>query len=122
MFLTTKKFPNFRQTESRDCGPTCLRIVAKYYKQNVDINFIREVCETTREGTSIAGLCAGAERIGFRAIAASTNIETLEEENIFPCIVHWNGMHYVVVYKITRKSVYISDPGYGLMKLDKENE
>ena len=118
--LGLRKFPTYKQTESKDCGPTCIKIIAKYYNLVVDINYLRKVCETTREGSSVAGLCDGAEQIGFRPIAATTTIETLEVENLFPCIVHWDSFHFVVVYKISRKWVYVSDPAYGLIKYTKE--
>jgi len=114
------KFPNIRQSESKDCGPTCLKIIAKYHGRSVLIEQLRIWCSTSMEGTSLGGLCAGAERIGFRPVAVRTDLEVLESENIFPCIAHWKNNHFVVIYKVTKKHVFISDPAQGLKKLLKD--
>lgn len=113
------KFPFYKQPDSKDCGPTCLRIIAKYYGKVIPLQAIRQLSETTREGSSLFGLSDAAEKIGFKTLGIKIDFETLAEEVPLPCIVHWNKQHFVVVYKITKDVIYISDPAYGLITYNK---
>jgi ATP-binding cassette subfamily B protein len=113
-------FPFYKQPDSKDCGPTCLRIIAKHYGKIITLQQIRELSETTREGSSLLGLSDAAESLGFKTLGVKINFETLAKEVSFPCIVHWNSQHFVVVYKIKKNRVYISDPSYGLIDYSQE--
>jgi ATP-binding cassette, subfamily B, bacterial len=62
------------------------------------------------QGISMLGMSQAAERIGFRTSGVKIDFETLKKDAPLPCIVHWNQNHFVVVYKITRKKVYVADP------------
>lgn len=116
-----KKFPFYKQPDFKDCGPTCLRIISKYYGKNIPLQQIRSLSETTREGSSLLGLSEAAENLGFRSLGVQIDFETLYEEVPFPCVVHWNKKHFVVIYKIDKAGkVYISDPSYGLITYSKE--
>ncbi len=111
-----KKFPFYKQPDTKDCGPTCLRIVSKHYGKSISLQQIRNLSETTREGSSLLGLSDAAENLGFRSMGVQIDFNTLAEEVPFPCIAHWNKNHFVVVYKIDKNNkVYISDPSYGLI-------
>ncbi|RMZ60497.1 peptidase domain-containing ABC transporter [Chryseobacterium nematophagum] len=119
--LKLKSFPFYRQPDSKDCGPTCLRIISKYYGKNISLQEIRNLSETTREGSSLLGLSDAAEDLGFRSLGVQIDFDTLAKEVPFPCIVHWNKNHFVVVYKIDKNNkIYISDPSYGLITYSKE--
>ena len=107
-------FPNYKQAESKDCGPTCVRIIAKHYGKTIDTQQLRVLSETTREGSSLLGLSEGVEKIGFRSLGVKLSFDQLREATL-PCIAHWNKGHYVVIYKIKKDTVYISDPAYGLI-------
>ena len=116
-----KLFPNYIQPDFKDCGPTCLRIIAKFYGKTIPLQQIRNLSETTREGSSLLGLSEAAENLGFRSLGVQIDFKTLCEEVPFPCVVHWNKQHFVVVYKIDKTGkVYISDPSYGLITYTKE--
>ncbi len=112
-------FPNYRQSENKDCGPTCLKIIFKYYGKSVPIGKLRSVSETTRIGSSLLNVSKAAELFGFRTFGAKVDIETLEESPL-PCILHWGENHYVVLYKIKRGKFYISDPAFGLVKYSRD--
>ncbi len=119
--IKIKSFPFYKQPDAKDCGPTCLRIVSKYYGKNISLQKIRDFSETTREGSSLLGLSDAAESLGFRSIGVLIDFDTLRNEVALPCIVHWNKVHFVVVYKIDKNDiVYISDPSYGLITYSKE--
>lgn len=109
-----KKFPFYNQPDAKDCGPTCLRIVAKYYGKLISLQEIRELSETTRVGSNLLKLSDAAETIGFKSIGVKLNYNQLEEAPM-PLIVHWNKKHFVVVYRIKKDTVYVSDPSYGLI-------
>ncbi|WP_025742650.1 peptidase domain-containing ABC transporter [Aquimarina pacifica] len=115
-----KTFPFYKQPGAKDCGPTCLRIISKHHGKVIPLETIRGLSQTSRTGSSLLGLSEGAENLGFKTIGVKTDYETFKEEVPFPCIVHWRKYHFVVVYKITNNTVYISDPSYGLIEYTKE--
>ncbi len=98
-----------------DCGPTCLRIVCKYYGKTFTLEHLRALCNTTRAGSSLLGVSEAAEKLGFRTIGAKLRFEDLKEEAPFPCMAYWNQRHFVVIYKIRKDKIYVSDPAHGLL-------
>ncbi len=110
-----KKFPTYIQADAKDCGPTCLKIVSKYYGRTINIQQLRDYSETTREGSNLLFLSDAAERIGFRTLGVKLDLESLKEAPL-PCILHWNKEHYVVLYDIKKGQYRISDPGFGLIE------
>ncbi|AZA81671.1 ABC transporter ATP-binding protein [Chryseobacterium lactis] len=114
-----KKFPFYRQPDAKDCGPTCLRIISKYYGKLVSLQHIRTLSETTRIGSSLLNLSNAAEKIGFKTNGVKINFDLLSRAIPLPCVVHWDKKHFVVVYEIKKKSkdylIYISDPAHGLV-------
>ena len=63
-----KSFPNYKQADTKDCGPTCLKIVSKYYDKIISIQQLRDLSETIRIGSSVLGLSSAAEQLGFRTL------------------------------------------------------
>lgn len=108
------KFPFYKQADYKDCGPTCLKIIAKYYKRTLSIQTLRNISETTRQGSSLLGLSDAAEKIGFRSLGIKVDLEGLREAPL-PCILHWNNDHFVVLYKIKKDTFFVSDPAHGLI-------
>lgn len=118
--MKLKKFPFYKQPDAKDCGPTCLRIIAKHYNKSIPLPQIRTLSETTRDGSGLLGLSNAAEALGFRTLGVKINFNTLVADAPLPCIVHWNKNHYVVVYRIDKAGkVYVSDPAYGLITYTK---
>ena len=115
-----KKFTSYKQADFKDCGPTCLKIIAKHYGKTINIQELRDASETTREGSNLLFLSDAAEKIGFRTLGVKLSAERLEEAPL-PCILHWNKNHYVVLYKIKKGTYYISDPAFGLIEYNKED-
>lgn len=109
-------FPFFKQHDAMDCGPTCLRMVAKHYGKNYSLQSLREKSSISREGVSLLGISDAAESIGMRTMGVSINIEQLKKEAPLPIIAHWKQDHFVVVYKIRKDKVYVADPAHGLIK------
>lgn len=113
------KFPHHKQTEAKDCGPTCIKIIAKHFGKIINTQQLRTLSETTREGSSLLGLSEAVEKMGFRSLGVKLTFTKLLEAPL-PCIVHWNKNHYVVVYRIKKGVVYISDPAHGLITYTKD--
>ncbi len=118
------KFPHYKQLDSMDCGPTCLRMIARYYGKTYSLQYLRTRSYITRAGVSMLGISEAAENIGFRTKGYRLTWEELRDEVPFPCIVHWKQRHFVVVYDIKKKrkgeAVYVADPAIGLLKYSKE--
>ncbi len=110
-----KTFPYYKQLDTMDCGPTCLRMIAKYYGKSFSLDGIRKKAGINREGVSLLGIGEAAEKIGFKTLSIKTTLEKLESEDVTPFIAHWSQNHFVVVYKFKRNKIYIADPGRGLL-------
>lgn len=106
-------FPFYKQFDSSDCGPTCLKMIAKYHGKIFSIESLREKCFTTRQGTSIYDLSEAAENIGFRTLSAKIPFDKLIDHVPLPVILHIKKNHYVVLYKSTNKKIFIADPAIG---------
>ncbi|GHV56197.1 ABC transporter ATP-binding protein [Bacteroidia bacterium] len=98
-----KTFPHYKQPDAMDCGPTCLRMIAKHYGRSYTLQTLRERSFITREGVSMLGISDAAESIGFHTTGVKINFEQLANDVNFPCILHWNQSHFVVCYEIRRK-------------------
>ena len=109
-------FPFYKQLDAMDCGPSCLRMIAKYCGKTYTLQALREKCSITREGVSLLGISDAAESIGFHTVGVRIDFKKLAEEVPFPCIVHWKQKHFVVVYKIKDNDIFVSDPAHGLIK------
>ena len=81
------KFPVCRQLDEMDCGPSCLRIISKFYGKEYSLDHLRDACNTGRMGSSLLQISEAAERLGFRTIGAKIEFKDLEEENLFP--LYW---------------------------------
>jgi len=127
------KFPHYIQPDAMDCGPTCLRIVAKHFGRHYNLETLRELTWKTREGVSLLTISDAAEKIGFRTQGVRLTLENLEDIPL-PVILHWNQYHFVVLYKVKKyrksplslrrgdggEAFYISDPAHGLVTYTKE--
>lgn len=96
-----------------DCGPTCLRMVSKFYGRDYSIQHLRSLSYLTRQGVSLLGISDAAEKIGFKTLAVKADVKKLKEDAPLPCILHWCQNHFVVLYGIKGDKFYIADPGEG---------
>ena len=124
MHITT--FPHYHQQESADCGPACLRMIAKYYGRQYSLEMLRSHSFISREGVSMLGISDAAEYLGMHTLGVKVSFEQLANEAILPCILHWNQNHFVVCYGIRRKrfsddyKIYIADPASQKLCYNKE--
>ena len=114
-----------QQRDAMDCGPSCLAMVAKQEGRQIDRDRLRKICSLGKGGVSLLGISKAAESIGFKTVGGRLSFDTLAHEVPLPCIVHWNQNHFVVVYKIRKHkkgkyTVYVADPGKGLVTYTKD--
>lgn len=110
-----KRFPHYRQHNVSDCGPTSLRMIAKFYGLNYSAEMLRRHCYISRRGVNMQGINEGAQYIGFDTVGVKITFGQLVEEGVFPCILYWNQNHFVVCYGIEKGKndkykIHISDP------------
>jgi ATP-binding cassette subfamily B protein len=108
-----RSFPLFRQLDTMDCGPTCLRMIAQYHGRAFTASFLREKACIDRQGVSMLGIAYAAEAIGLRTLAARVPLEALLQQAPLPCVLHWDQNHFVVLYRHKKGRVWIADPARG---------
>lgn len=121
--MNTFKF--ITQPDSMECGATCLRMIAKFYGREYSAETMQRICLVTREGVSMLSLSDAAEYLGFRTVCGRMTLEKVVEQRPFPCILHWNQEHFVVLYDVkTRRDgeriFYIADPAKNLLRIDED--
>lgn len=108
-----------------DCGPSCLAMVSMHYGRKADCNLLRQKCALGKDGVSLLGISKAAEFMGLKTIGGRLSFDVLAKKAPLPCIVHWNQNHFIVVYKVKKNrkgffTVYVADPGKGLMTYTEE--
>ena len=101
-------FTHYQQHQAMDCGPTCLRMVAKHYGRGLSIQKLREATQIGKEGVSLLGISEAAESIGFKTLAVKVTLAKLIEDAPLPCIVHWKQNHFVVVAPNPQRGLFKS--------------
>lgn len=103
------------------CGIACLQMVCKYYGKEYTNDSLSKVCFATTEGVSLHGIRSAAQILGLKTMAFKGEVKELHG-NCFPCILHWNQNHFVVLYKVSRngKKFYVADPAKGLVNYSLE--
>jgi ATP-binding cassette subfamily B protein len=101
-----KSFPLYLQLDAMDCGPTCLRMIARHYGRSYTLQNLRERSFITREGVSMLGISDAAESIGMHTQGVRITLEQLMEDVPLPCILHWNQNHFVVLYHLSPRPLH----------------
>lgn len=112
-----KIFPLFHQLDVMDCGPTCLKMIAHHFGRKINLSTLRNLCDKGQQGVTLLGINRAAESLGFKTFPAKLSTELFVKKANLPCLVHWKGDHYVVVYKIKKNKIFIADPGAGKLTL-----
>ena len=110
-----KKFPFYKQLNQMDCGPTCLRMIAKYYGKHYSSETIRQKSGFGKLGVSLLGISEIAEKIGFRTRGVRITIDKLKAAP-YPAILHWDQSHFVVLINIGKRTVKVADPDRGIIE------
>jgi ATP-binding cassette subfamily B protein len=114
-----RTFPVVRQIDAMDCGAASLAMVCRHFGRKVSLPFVRDSVGTGVDGTSLAGIRRGGERLGLAVRAVKATRERLDELPL-PAIVHWRGNHWVVLYAVGAREVRVADPARGLRRLPRD--
>jgi ATP-binding cassette subfamily B protein len=118
-------FPFYKQPDAMECGATCLRMIARYYGRAYSAETMQRLCLTTHEGVSMLSINDAAETLGFRTVCGRITLEKLVSQRPFPCILHWEQEHFVVLYDVRTKRngkriYHVADPGKNLLTIDED--
>lgn len=119
MFRTVD-FPVYRQLDQMDCGPSCLKMLTEFFGKKYDLEYLRQISFLQRDGASIGALSHALQLLGIESVGIKANLQELISEVPLPAIAHWEGNHFVVIYRTNRKFIFISDPAYGKVKYKHE--
>jgi ATP-binding cassette, subfamily B, bacterial HlyB/CyaB len=113
------KFPVVKQRDDNDCGAACLTAITNFYGKDFTLGQISELSNLSSAGVTPDTILAGAERLGYNASSYAITFEDLKKVKL-PGIIGWEGYHYSVIYRVTDKLVYLSDPISGIRKIKRE--
>ncbi len=112
-----QRYPFIQQQSTADCGATCLAMIGQYWGKRFSLNSLRNLAGVGRAGASLKGLATAAESLGFRASPVRASLSRLADQTN-PWIAHWQGDHYVVVYRVNGDRIRIADPAVGRRSLN----
>jgi ATP-binding cassette subfamily B protein len=111
-----RRFPVVRQFDSADCAVAALASVARFHGRAVSATYLRDVAATSAEGTSLRGICAAGRAIGLEMTPLKVSQQHLGSLAL-PAIAHWEGRHWVVLYRLDGDRAVIGDPASGLRQV-----
>lgn len=114
------KVPVIMQMEALECGAACLAMIMAYYKKWVPLEQVRVDCGVSRDGSNAKNILVAARNYGFRAAGYRYEPETLANSGKFPCIIHWNFNHFVVLNGFKRGKAVLNDPARGTYTVSME--
>ena len=111
------KVPVIMQLEALECGAASLAMIMAYYGKWVPLEQVRLDCGVSRDGSKAKNIYLAAENYGFEVKAYRAGPESVKENGKFPCIIHWNMNHFVVLNGFRGNHVYINDPARGTVRI-----
>ena len=114
------RVPVIMQMEALECGAASLAMVMAYYDKWVPLEQVRLDCGVSRDGSNARNVLVAARGYGFEAQGFRCEVEALQSDMTFPCIIHWNFNHFVVLDGFKGNYAYINDPARGEVKIPME--
>lgn len=114
------KVPVIMQLEALECGAACLTMILAYYGKWLPLEQIRADCGVSRDGSNALNVMKAARHYGLEAKGYRYEPETLRESGVFPCIIHWNFNHFVVLDGFKNNKAYLNDPARGTYSVSME--
>lgn len=107
------KVPVVMQMEALECGAASLAMICAYYNKWIPLEQIRVDCGVSRDGANAKNLLVASRSYGFTAKGYRYEPDDLKKNGKFPCIIHWNFNHFVVLDGFKGKKAVINDPAKG---------
>lgn len=114
------KVPVVMQMEALECGAASLTMILAYYDKWIPLEQVRADCGVSRDGSNARNVLKAARSYGLSAKGYRYEPETLKKEGKFPCIVHWNFNHFVVLDGFKGNKAYLNDPAKGSYSVSME--
>ena len=114
------KVPVVMQMEALECGAACLAMVMAYYRKWVPLEQVRVDCGVSRDGSKAKNIILAARNYGFEADGYRMELNAIRKEAAYPCIIHWNFNHFVVLCGFRGDKAVINDPARGTVKVPME--
>ncbi len=113
---SSNRFPHIKQIDEMDCGAASLAMICRHFGRKVSVSRIRQKVRTSNDGTSLRGLCDGAEALGLAARSVKASKTNLREMPL-PAIIHWENNHWVVLFKLNKAQAWIADPATNIRQI-----
>ena len=107
------KVPVIMQMEALECGAACLAMVMAYYEKWVPLEQVRLDCGVSRDGSNAKNVLIAARSYGFTANGYRLDPDDFKKNGQFPCIIHWNFNHFVVLNGFKNNKAILNDPARG---------
>ena len=107
------KVPVVMQMEALECGAASLTMILAYYGKWIPLEQVRADCGVSRDGSNAKNILKAARSYGLAAKGYRYEPEGLKENGKFPCIIHWNFNHFVVLDGFKGSKAYLNDPAKG---------
>lgn len=107
------KVPVVIQLEALECGAASLTMVLAYYEKYIPLEQVRVDCGVSRDGSNAKNILKAARSYGLNAKGYRYEPKALREQGKFPCIIHWNFNHFVVLCGFKKDKAIINDPARG---------
>lgn len=107
------KVPVVMQMEALECGAASLTMILAYYGKWIPLEQVRADCGVSRDGSNAKNMLRAARSYGLKAQGYRYEPEDLKQNGTFPCIIHWNFNHFVVLNGFRKNKAYLNDPAKG---------
>lgn len=111
-----RRFPWVRQIDEADCGAASVAMLCRAFGHKASLSYVRSAVGTGETGTTLAGIKRGGEQVGLEITALKSSVGRLDTLTL-PAIIHWDGNHWIVLYRVAADHVWVADPGRGLRKI-----
>lgn len=114
------KVPVIMQMEALECGAACLAMVMAYYRKWVPLEQVRLDCGISRDGSNAKNMMLAGRHYGFEMKGYRVEPENLKQAATYPCIIHWDFDHFVVLDGFRGNKAVLNDPARGVVQVDME--
>jgi ATP-binding cassette subfamily B protein len=108
-----------RQIDEMDCGAASLAMIARHFGRDVPLARIRQLVNTGLDGTSLRSICTAGEELGLAARSVKASHHHVDRMPL-PAICHWDGEHWLVLYRVTRRHAHLADPARGFRRVSRD--
>ena len=114
------KVPMIMQMEALECGAACLCMILAYYQKWVPLEQVRLDCGVSRDGSNMKNVYLAGQNYGLEVHGYKMELDGIKTQATYPCIIHWNFNHFVVLDGFKKGKAVINDPARGIVQVSME--